>query len=64
MLERRGGGNLLDEPLGAEDGGEFGLEYLDRHLAMVLQVLGQIDRGHAAGAEFPLDPVAVREDSG
>ncbi len=28
---------------------------------MVLKVLGQIDRGHAARAEFFLDGVAVRE---
>ncbi len=28
---------------------------------MVFQVLGEIDRGHAAAAEFPLDPVAVGE---
>ena len=37
---------------------------LDRHLAMVLQVLGQIDCGHAAGAKLALDPVAVGEGSG
>ena len=61
VLQRGGGGDLLDEPLGAEDGGEFGFEDLHRHLAVVLHVLGQIDRGHPALAEFAFDSIAVGE---
>ena len=64
MLERRGGLDLLDEPLGAEHGGELGLQDLDRDLAVVLEVLGQVDRGHPALAELALDPVAVGEGRG
>jgi hypothetical protein len=63
----RGGGDLLDKPFGAEDGGEFGLEDLERDLTLVLQVLGQIDGGHPALPELALDPVAVGDggaDSG
>ena len=64
MLQRRRGGDLLHEPLGAQDRGQFGLQDLERHLALVLEVLGQVDGGHAALAELPLDPVAVGEGGG
>ena len=29
--------------------------------ALVLEVLGQVDRGHAAGAKFSFDGIAVRK---
>jgi len=32
--------------------------------AIMFDVLGQVDRRHAALAEFPLDPVAVGEGGG
>ena len=32
--------------------------WLDRHPAVVLEVLSEVDGGHAALAEFPLDPIA------
>ena len=47
------------EPVGAEDGGKLGLEDLERDLAVVLEVLGEVHRGHAALAELTLDAVAV-----
>ena len=56
-----GGLDLDDEAFGAEDGGEFGFEDLDRDLAIVLQVLGEIDGRHAALAELAEDAVAVGE---
>ena len=43
----------------AEDGRQFGSEDFHRHLAMVLQVLGEVDGRHAAFAKFFLDGVAV-----
>jgi hypothetical protein len=61
VLERGGGLDLLDEPLGAEHGGELGFQDLDGDLAVVLQVLCEVDRGHAARAELALDAVAVGE---
>ena len=48
MLQRRRGLDLHHEPLGAEHRGEFGLEHFDRDLAIVLEVCGEIDRGHPA----------------
>ncbi len=61
MLEVGGGLDLLHEPLGAKDRREFGPQYLDRHLALVLEVLGEVDGGRPAAAEFALDGVAVGE---
>ena len=56
--------DLAEEPLGADDRGELRPQHLDRDLAIVLEVLGQIDGGHAALAELPLDAVAVGEGGG
>ena len=63
MLERGDSLDLAQEPLGPDDGGELGAQDLDRDLAVVLQVLGQVDRGHAALAELPLDAVMLGERS-
>jgi len=49
------------EALGAEHGGELGSQHLQADLAVVLEVFGEIDRGHAALAQLPVDPVAVRQ---
>ena len=61
MLQVGGDLNLLEEPLGAQHGGQLGPEDLDRHFSVVFEVLGEVDRGHAARAEFFLDDVAVSE---
>jgi hypothetical protein len=52
--------NLLDEPL-AQRRGELGVEHLERHRAIVTEVVGKIDRPHPASAERTLDPVAVAQ---
>ena len=59
MLQRRRRRDLLHEPLGAEHGGEFGLQHLERDLALVLEVLGEIHGRHAALPELALDAVAI-----
>ena len=61
MLQVGGGLDLGEEALGADDGGELGAQDLDGDLAVVLEVLGEVHRGHAARAELALDPVAVGE---
>ena len=53
--------DLAEEALGTQDGGQFGLQDLHRHLAVVLQVLGQIDRSHPPATDLPLDLIAVSE---
>ena len=64
VLQVGRGRNLGDEPLGADDGGQLGAQHLDGHLALVLEVLGQVHRGHAAGPELALDAVAVGKGRG
>ena len=64
MVELGGDGDLAEEPLGAERVGEFRVEDLDRHRAIVLEVVREVDGGHAALAELALDAVAVGEGGG
>ena len=61
MLEVGGDLDFLEEPLGTEDSSQLGSEDLHRHLAMMLQILGEVDRRHATRPELALDPVAVGE---
>ncbi len=64
VLQAGGDLDLAEEALAAERGGQFGPQHLERHLAAVPDVLGQVHRGHAAGADFPLDAVLVGEGGG
>ena len=61
MTKPRGDPDFLQEPVAPDRGRELRPQDLDRDLAIVLQVVGQVDRGHAALAQLPLDPVAVGE---
>jgi hypothetical protein len=59
---RPNGRRLLDlgeEPVGSDDGRQLRAQDLDRDLAVVLEVLRQIHRGHAALPELALDLVAA-----
>ena len=64
MLEPGGDFDLAGEALGPQRRGQLGPQHLHRDVAMVLEVLGEIDRGHAALAQLPLDAVAVGEGGG
>jgi hypothetical protein len=56
-----GNTNLAEEPLGLVPLGISAREqHLERHLSTVLQILGQIDRGHASASDLFFDTVAVR----
>jgi hypothetical protein len=61
MLEVGGEPNLAKEPVGPDRGGELGPQGLDGDLATMAQVLGQVDRGHAALAHRTLDVISVAE---
>ena len=39
----------------------YGMQHLDRDIAIVLEIVREIDGGHATGAEFPFEPIAVGE---
>ena len=60
MIEAGGDLDLAEEAVGAERGGELGVEDLERDGAVVLAVVGQVHGGHAAAAELALDVVLVR----
>ncbi len=53
--------DLAQEPLGAEGRRELGAQHLDGDGAVMLQVLGEVDRRHPAPTELALDRVAVGE---
>ena len=55
------GGDLTQEALPAQRGGELGAEHLDGDLALVPEILGEVDRGHPARTELALDGVAADE---
>ena len=59
MLEPRGGLDLAEKAFAANHRAEFGMQDLDGDLAGVLEVFGEVDGGHAALAELPLDAIAV-----
>jgi hypothetical protein len=53
--------DLAQEAVGAQRGGQLGAHHLHGHLPAVLEVLREIDGGHPALAQDPLDPVPVRQ---
>ena len=59
MLEAGGDLDLGEEAVAADDGAQLGVQDLDGDLAVVLEVLGEVDGGHAALAELALEAVAV-----
>jgi hypothetical protein len=60
VVEPRGNLDLAQKTVGAERGGQLGVEDLERNLAIVLQIVGEVNRGHPASAELTLDFVLVR----
>ena len=64
MLQRRRNPHLPQKAILAEGCREILAQNLDRDFPLVFQVVGEVDRGHAAGAEFALDGVAVRKGGG
>jgi hypothetical protein len=59
MLQPRRHGDLPSETLGTEGRGQLGAQHLHRDHALVLEILGQVHRGHATLPQLPLDAVAV-----
>ena len=51
--------DLPEKPLGAHGTGDVRPENLDGHVATVAEVAGQVDGGHAAGAQFAPNVVAA-----
>jgi hypothetical protein len=64
VMETRGSADLAQEALRAERGGELGVKHLERHRAVVPEVMGQVDSGHATAAELALKRVSVAQNLG
>jgi len=43
---------------------QLGPQHLERHLAIVLEILGEVDGGHPTRTELALDRVAIGEGDG
>ncbi len=61
MLEPGGDLDLGEEAIAANHGAQLGMEDLDGDLAAVLQVFGEIHRGHAALAQLAVEAVTIGE---
>jgi hypothetical protein len=57
----RGELDLLDETLGADHRRELRVQDLERDLAVMPDVFGEVDGGHPARTELALDAVLVRQ---
>ena len=64
MLQVCGDLDLFEKPFRTEGGGQLEPQHLDRDLAMVFEVLGEVHRRHAARTQLFLDGVAVGEGGG
>src|SRR6185437_14289072 len=64
MLQRRSGCDLLNEPVSAEYGRQFRLQYLDRDVAVVLDIVREVHVRHTTLTELALDRVPIYECGG
>ena len=64
VLQPRGGADLGEKPFAAKRRTKVGVQHLDRDIALMLDVVREIHGGHAAGAEFARDAIAVGEGAG
>jgi hypothetical protein len=62
MLQLGTESDFPEEAIGAKRSCEFRVQNLQCHQSGVLEILRQVDRGHAAAAELALDRVASLED--
>ncbi len=61
MTQLGGNLDLTQEALVSQRRREIGVQHLDGHETVVLEVARQVDRGHATGAELVLDLVTVSQ---
>ena len=61
MLEVRRDFDLAEEPVGAEDGGEFGVEHLERDAAVVPEIVREVDGRHPTTPDHTFHVIPVGE---
>ena len=62
MLQARGGADLSQEPFAAERRAQVGVQHLNGHIAIVLEVVRELHGGHTAGTELAVDAIATAKD--
>ncbi|MBK6458003.1 MAG: hypothetical protein IPF87_18270 [Gemmatimonadetes bacterium] len=61
MLQIRGDADLSQKALDAQHGAELGAQHLERHLAVVPQVVGEVDGRHPAGPDLSIDAIPLTQ---
>ena len=61
MAEPGRNGDLPAEPFDSQRPDQLGVEELDRDLAVMPFVLGEVDRSHAPPAQEPVNAIAARK---
>ena len=61
MLQPRGEADFALEPLGAQGAPQVGMQNLERDIAPVAEVTGEIDRGHSARAQGAHDLIFANQ---
>ncbi len=64
MLQTGSEFDLALEPLGTQDRGQLGMQHLQGNRPVMLQVAGQVDRGHAPATELSLEGIRMRQSLG
>ena len=64
MLQAGSEPDLALEPLGAQYRRPFGMQHLQGDRSVMLQVTGQVDRGHTPAPELSLEGVSMRQSLG
>jgi hypothetical protein len=59
MLQAGGESDLSLKPLRSQSSSQFQMKHLESDRSIVSQILGQVDRGHAAAPERTLDAVTI-----
>ncbi len=59
VLQPGGELDLPEEALRSQGGGQLRTKHLQGDMSAVLQVMREVNSGHSAPAEFPLDDIAV-----
>jgi hypothetical protein len=61
VLQASGGPDFPLKALRAERGSQVRVQHLERDLPIVLQILREVHRGHAAPANLAVEPIAVSQ---
>src|SRR5688572_13955779 len=61
MRQPRGDLDLAQESLASDEASDVGVQHLDRYLASVPRIVGQVDRRHPAAADLAADVIAAPE---